>query len=117
MTPKNQGAKYTPKNCGKAEGGELTEEQFECLDNSSIVGGSSISAFWFQPKPKDNYKKNFRMQRGQSAEGWCFTPDFEDNTDDEMDEASMLRSTSIVMEGASNLLFTSAVAFIAVSLY
>jgi hypothetical protein len=116
---KDEGAKYDPKPCGvKPDAGELTDEQFECLDNQSLVAGSTISAKWFQPKPEDDYRpKNFRMQRGMSVEGWCFIPDFQDNTDDEMDEASMLRSSSVILEGASNLLLTSAVATIALSLY
>jgi hypothetical protein len=56
------------------------------------------------------------MEAGMSAEGWCYACDFEENTDDEMDEATMFRSASIILEGASNLLLTSAVASIALSL-
>jgi hypothetical protein len=94
----------------------MTDEQFECLENTSLAAGETIMAKWFQPMQADEYHKNFRMTRGMNAESWCYSPDFAENTDDEVDEASQLRASSVVLEGAANLVMASAVALVAITL-
>lgn len=116
-----EGTKYRPQNCKTMEG----DAQFECFENEALSPGNTIGAGWFQPKPSDDYKMNYRIAGGMDGKSWCRKgrgrmedeeEEMEGETMDDVDVDVAIARTFTV-EGASTIMASSVVILSALSLF